>query len=168
MTYIIKRWTLGILLIVSVTELFLFRPFSFLPFPEEASHTYFFTLSFFRMILFVLFHNSLYFLKQFFFIINVLIKIHWEINLFNNDVALMLIIHLLVHSFLCQFYSIQMACFNCKLPFWVRNPPYTRSNSGGSSRLRWGVKTPHFDVHSFRKRMKKWTFWTFERLFSAA
>ena len=27
---------------------------------------------------------------------------------------------------------------------------------------------PHFDVHSFRKRMKKWTFWTFERLFSAA
>ena len=32
----------GILLAVSVTELFFFRPFSLLPFPGEASHTYFF------------------------------------------------------------------------------------------------------------------------------
>ena len=32
----------GILLVVSVTELFFFRPFSLLPFPGEASHTYFF------------------------------------------------------------------------------------------------------------------------------
>ena len=68
-------------------------------------------------------------------------------------------------TFICNALSLGIPA---QVVMKLRNPPYTRSNSGGSSRLQRGVKMPHFDVHSFRKRMKKWTFWTFERLFSAA
>ena len=52
-----------------------------------------------------------------------------------------------------------------KLPF-LRNPPHTRSLSGGHSKPQWGMKKPCFDVHSFRKRMKKWTLWTLKWHFS--
>ena len=51
-------------------------------------------------------------------------------------------------------------------PSGLRNPPHTRSLSGGYSKPQWGMKKPRFDVHSFRKRKKKWTLWTLKRHFS--
>ena len=51
-------------------------------------------------------------------------------------------------------------------PSGLRNPPHTRSLSGGYSKPQWGMKKLFFDVRSFRKRMKKWTLWTLKRHFS--
>ena len=54
------------------------------------------------------------------------------------------------------------------LALLLRNPPHTRSLSEGRFKSVSPVRheMPHFDVHSFRKRIKKWTLWTLRRYFS--